>query len=213
MKKFLYSVIIIGSFAFYAIFQNKLGSNPNSLAAVSVVSPSSSTLSVSNPPTQTPISNEPPQNSANNTPTPTQVPQTPVPTPAPVQATPQPTPVKTVPKPTPVYTAPPQPTPTPPPAPKGQYTDGQYTGSVADAYYGNIQVEVTISGGKLTDVSFLQYPSDRSYSRYVNGQAMPYLKAEAIAAQSANVDIVSGATDSSQAFQQSLASALAQAKT
>jgi uncharacterized protein with FMN-binding domain len=219
MKKFLYSFIIIGGFAFYAIYQNKLGLSPNSLAAA-VVAPSTSTLSVANTPTQTPISNEPPQNPANNIQTPTQI--TPTPTPTPVQTAPQPTPVKTSPKPTPVYTAPPQPTPTPPPAPtptptpppqpKGQYTDGQYTGSVADAYYGNIQVQATISGGKLTNVTFLQYPSDRSYSRSVNGQAMPYLKAEAIAAQSANVDIVSGATDSSQAFQQSLASALAQAQ-
>ena len=98
-----------------------------------------------------------------------------------------------------------------PPAQPGQYKDGSYTGSAADAFYGNIQVQVTISGGKITDVQFLQYPSDRSTSIAINSQAMPYLKQEAIQAQSANVDIVSGATDSSQAFQESLQSALAQA--
>ena len=110
---------------------------------------------------------------------------------------------------TPTQSAPP---PTPAPKPKGQYVDGTYTGSVADAYYGNIQVEATVSGGKLTNVTFLQYPSDRSTSRYINSQAMPLLRQEAISAQSANVDGVSGATDSSQAFIESLSSALAQAK-
>ena len=109
-------------------------------------------------------------------------------------------------------------TPTPgqaaanPPATQGQYKNGTYTGSTADAYYGNVQVQVTISGGRITAVNFLQYPSDRSTSVYINSQAMPYLQQEAIAAQSAQVNVVSGATYTSQAFQQSLASALAQAQ-
>lgn len=98
-----------------------------------------------------------------------------------------------------------------PAAAAGQYVDGTYTGSAANAYYGNIQVKATISGGKLTDVTFLQYPNDRNTSVYINQQAMPALRAEAIQAQSANVDGVSGASDSSAAFKQSLASALAQA--
>ena len=102
-------------------------------------------------------------------------------------------------------------TPTPAPA-AGQYKNGQYTGSVADAFYGNLQVEAIIQGGKLTDVQFLTYPSDRQHSAQINQQAMPILTSEAIAAQSANVNIISGATQSSQAFQQSLASALAQAQ-
>ena len=92
------------------------------------------------------------------------------------------------------------------------YKDGTYTGSAADAYYGNIQVSATISGGKITNVEFLQYPNDNPHSISVNTQAMPYLKQEAIAAQSAQVDIVSGATDTSDAFIQSLSSALAQAQ-
>jgi len=92
------------------------------------------------------------------------------------------------------------------------YKDGQYTGSSADAYYGFIQVLAVISGGKLTDVRFLQYPNDRSNSIYINSQAMPYLKQEALQAQSGNVNIISGATDTSQAFIQSLSSALDKAK-
>ncbi len=93
----------------------------------------------------------------------------------------------------------------------GKYKDGTYTGSVADAYYGNIQVKAVIKNGELADVVFLQYPNDRSTSREINGQAMPYLKSEAIQAQSGNVNIVSGATDSSIAFKQSLNSALSKA--
>jgi len=108
------------------------------------------------------------------------------------------------------------PTPTPAPAavaknPAGQYKDGTYTGSVADAFYGGVQVAAVISGGRLTDVQILQYPTDRGHSAQIGQQAMPILKSEAIASQSANVDIVSGATQDSQAFEQSLQSALSQA--
>jgi uncharacterized protein with FMN-binding domain len=107
---------------------------------------------------------------------------------------------------------------TPPPRPSAVpvrpsgFRDGSYTGDVADAFYGNIQVRAVISGGRLTDVQFLQYPSDRRTSVEINTQAMPYLKAEALQAQSSQVDIVSGATDSSLAFIQSLGSALSQAR-
>jgi uncharacterized protein with FMN-binding domain len=93
----------------------------------------------------------------------------------------------------------------------GQYKDGTYTGTVANAFYGNLQAVVTISGGMITDVTFPQAPSG-GHSSQVSAFALPALKQEAIAAQSANVNIVSGATQDSQAFQQSLASALAQAK-
>lgn len=93
-----------------------------------------------------------------------------------------------------------------------QYKDGTYTGSVADAYYGNVEVSATVSGGKLTDVKFLQYPDTHSTSVVINQQAMPYLQQEAIQAQSSNVQVISGATYTSQAFIQSLASAFAQAK-
>ena len=104
------------------------------------------------------------------------------------------------------------PTQTVPAQPKSQYKNGVYTGSIADAYYGYVQVKATISGGQITDVTFLQYPTSHSTSVYINQQAMPYLKQEAIQAQSANVSGVTGATDTSQAFIQSLGSALAQAR-
>ncbi len=100
-------------------------------------------------------------------------------------------------------------TPTPS---QGQYKDGTYVGSVADAWYGNVQVKAIISNGAISDVKFLQYPNTHSYSVYVNSQAMPYLTQEAVQTQNANVDIISGATQTSLAFIQSLQSALAQAK-
>lgn len=116
---------------------------------------------------------------------------------------------------TPTPTTPPGSTPppaTPTPKQLAGYRDGSYTGSVADAFYGNVQVKAVISGGKISDVQFLQYPNDRRTSIEINSQAMPYLTQEAIQAQSANVNGVSGASQTSAAFVQSLQSALNQAK-
>jgi uncharacterized protein with FMN-binding domain len=92
------------------------------------------------------------------------------------------------------------------------YKDGSYTGSVADAQWGVIQVNAVISGGKISDVQFLQYPNERERSVEINGYADPQLTQEAIQAQSAQVDIVTGATDTSEAFMQSLNDALTQAQ-
>lgn len=97
-------------------------------------------------------------------------------------------------------------------AKKLSYKNGVYIGIAADAIYGYIQVKTTVLNGKITNVQFLQYPNDRNQSIEINTQAMPLLKQEAIQAQSASVDIISGATDSSQAFILSLQSALDQAK-
>ncbi len=94
-----------------------------------------------------------------------------------------------------------------------KYKDGAYTGSVADATYGNIQVKVTVQGGKITDVSFLQFPDKPGHTTEVTSFALPVLKQEAIAVQSANVDNVSGATQTSDGFKVTLQSALDQAKT
>lgn len=92
------------------------------------------------------------------------------------------------------------------------YKNGQYTGSVTDAFYGNIQVQITISSGKMTHVTFLQSPHDQDTSVQINQEYDPVMAQEAIQAQSAQVNIVSGATQSSQAFIQSLQDALQKAK-
>jgi uncharacterized protein with FMN-binding domain len=100
-----------------------------------------------------------------------------------------------------------------PTTPSGSlYKDGSYTGSQADAQWGYIQVKAIIKNGKITDVQFLQYPNERNRSVEINAYADPQLTTEAIQAQSANVDVITGATDTSQAFIQSLTDALNQAK-
>jgi uncharacterized protein with FMN-binding domain len=96
--------------------------------------------------------------------------------------------------------------------PGSLYKDGTFTGSVADAQWGYVQVRAVIQRGRITDVRFVQYPNDRSRSVYINSWADPQLTSEAIQAQSAQVDIVTGATDTSVAFMQSLADALSQAQ-
>ncbi len=96
--------------------------------------------------------------------------------------------------------------------PGSLYKDGSYTGSVADAQWGVVQVKAVITNGKISNVQFLQYPNDRNRSIYINSIADPQLSSEAIQAQSAQVDIVTGATDSSMAFMQSLSDALSQAR-
>ena len=99
-----------------------------------------------------------------------------------------------------------------PPAPtaiaRGQYKDGTYAGAVVDAFYGMVQVKAVVQNGKLANVQFVQYPNDRRTSVRINSIAMPYLTTEAIQAQSANVDIITGATLTSEAFAQSLQTAL-----
>lgn len=96
--------------------------------------------------------------------------------------------------------------------PNALYKDGTYTGSVADAQWGNVQIQVVIQGGKIANITFLQYPNERERSVFINSYADPRLVSEAIQAQSATVDAITGATDSSEAFIQSLSDALTQAQ-
>ncbi len=99
-----------------------------------------------------------------------------------------------------------------PQAASSSYRDGNYTGDVADAYFGQVDVQAVIQGGKITNVQFLDYPHDRRTSVRINSIAIPYLQSEAIQAQNAQVDIISGATLTSEAFIQSLQSALDKAR-
>ena len=90
-------------------------------------------------------------------------------------------------------------------------TDGTFDGPAIDAFYGLVQIEANVQSGRLVALKVLQYPSDRRTSIAINRQALPILKREAIAAQSAHIDIVSGATLTSEAFIESLGAALRQA--
>lgn len=92
------------------------------------------------------------------------------------------------------------------------YANGTYIGAASDAYYGTMQVRAVVSSGRIATVQFLQHPSDRSTSRAINAKAMPILASEAVQSQDSSVNVVSGATFSSQAFEQSLRFALIQAQ-
>ena len=96
-------------------------------------------------------------------------------------------------------------------AAKLAYVDGEFTGPAINAYYGVVQIQAIVQGGRVARLKVLQYPSDRQTSVAINRQALPMLRDEVIAAQSANVDIISGATLTSAAFIKSLGKALEQA--
>ena len=84
------------------------------------------------------------------------------------------------------------------------------TGSVAQTRWGPVQVELTVAGGKITKVSVLQYPSGNGKDQEINSYALPILVQETVDAQSASIDMVSGATVTSTGYIQSLQSALDQ---
>lgn len=84
------------------------------------------------------------------------------------------------------------------------------TGSVFSSRYGNTQVQVTISAGTITGVTAVQLPVG-GRSGAISAYVEPILSSEALQAQSANIDIVSGATYTSEAYARSLQSALDQA--
>ncbi|WIY00746.1 FMN-binding protein [Amycolatopsis mongoliensis] len=86
--------------------------------------------------------------------------------------------------------------------------DGTFTGSAADTRYGPVQVQITVSGGKITDVQAIEYPQESGRDVRINSAAVPELNQEALQAQSAQIDTVSGATYTSEGYQQSLQSAI-----
>ncbi len=90
--------------------------------------------------------------------------------------------------------------------------DGTYTGSSANTRYGLLQVQITVSGGSITDVQVPEYPSSNGRDQQINSRALPTLMQETIQAQSAQVDMVSGATYTSTGYRTSLQSALDQAR-
>ncbi len=102
----------------------------------------------------------------------------------------------------------PTPTPdatrTPKPTSSSQVIDGK----VVNTRYGAVQVEITVKNGKVTDVQALQLPYDRQYSAEISQYVEPYLRQEALQAQSANIDLISGATYTSDGYARSLQSAL-----
>jgi uncharacterized protein with FMN-binding domain len=103
------------------------------------------------------------------------------------------------------------PTPTPKPAGTG-LKSGTFTGQNAANFFGPVQVQVVIAGGRITDVKVVQSPNDNPQSAYIASVAMPLLRQEVLQAQSAQISILSGATYDSQSYAQSVQSALDMAR-
>ena len=105
-------------------------------------------------------------------------------------------------------TKPTTPAPTTPAKPVGGVS-GSFTGAVSVTRYGNVQVKITVENGKITDAQAVQVPSGRN-DRYTQ-MSVPVLRERTIAAQSANIQAVSGASFTSYGWYTSLASAIAKA--
>jgi uncharacterized protein with FMN-binding domain len=87
---------------------------------------------------------------------------------------------------------------------------GTVQGPSVDMRWGLVQVTIVVKNKQLMDVEATA-PTERQRSADINGQAIPWLRSEALQAHSANINLISGATMTSDAFTQSLQAALAQA--
>lgn len=86
--------------------------------------------------------------------------------------------------------------------------DGTYTGTSSSTRWGPVQVQITVSGGKITAVNVLSYPKSDNRSASINATAVPRLVQSTLSAQSANISSVSGATYTSAGYKTSLQSAI-----
>ena len=107
---------------------------------------------------------------------------TPAPTPAVAAAPPTPNPVRTV------------------------------DGPVVNMRWGPVQVAVTLRGTAITDVNALELPTDHVRSAFISQTVAPMLRTEVLQTQSANINVISGATYTTEAYAQSLQSALDSAR-
>lgn len=86
--------------------------------------------------------------------------------------------------------------------------DGTYTGDPVATRYGDVQVQITVSGGRITAADAIAYPNADRHDQQINAYAIPILNSEAVDAQSASIDAVSGATVTSEGYLTSLQSAI-----
>jgi uncharacterized protein with FMN-binding domain len=85
---------------------------------------------------------------------------------------------------------------------------GTYPGAVVQTRFGAVQVQITVQSGKITDVTALQLTDAERKSIQISNRAAPLLRTEVLAAQSADVQTISGATVTSDAYLSSLQAAL-----
>lgn len=98
--------------------------------------------------------------------------------------------------------------PTQPAATPTKAASGTFLGASVQTRYGPVQIKITYAAGRVTGVVAVQLPSGRSRDAEINNYAVPILERETLAAQSANINAVSGATYTSDGYVQSLQSAL-----
>jgi uncharacterized protein with FMN-binding domain len=120
--------------------------------------------------------------------------QTVAPSPAQTQATIAPTPVKTT---------------TPQPTPTVKSINGTFTGPVVDVSYGNVQVQITVTNGKITDAQALIAPTGKN-DKYTK-MSLPTLRQQTLAAQSTSIQGVSGASYTTYGWRKSLQGAMVKA--
>jgi uncharacterized protein with FMN-binding domain len=92
--------------------------------------------------------------------------------------------------------------------PRTQADTTTVNGTVAQTRWGPVQVQVRIDNGHIVDVRALQQPTGSDRDTEINGYALPRLRDEVLAAQSAHIDMVSGATVTSGGYVESLQAAL-----
>ena len=177
-------------------------SNPTEAPAVDQSTPSTKATSIAKP------SEKPTKSSA-----PTKTSSTPA-----TNSTPLPTPTLTTPQtpssaptvaPTPTKTATPTPTKTATPTPTAKSINGTFTGPVVDVSYGNVQVQITVVNGQITDAQALIAPTGKN-DKYTR-MALPKLKQQTLAAQSTNIQGASGASYTTYGWRKSLQGAMVKA--
>ncbi|MEN3357041.1 MAG: hypothetical protein V7637_1023 [Mycobacteriales bacterium] len=87
-------------------------------------------------------------------------------------------------------------------------TSGTFTGGSVDTRWGPVQVQITVADGKITDAQAVVYPQGNHRDIEINDYALPLLQQEAVQAQSAQIDAISGATVTSDGYISSLQSAI-----
>jgi len=87
-------------------------------------------------------------------------------------------------------------------------SSGSYDGSVVQTRWGPVQVRITVAEGRITDVTAVTYPNGNQRDEEINAHALPILHDQAVKAQSAGIDSVSGATVTSDGYRESLQAAI-----
>jgi uncharacterized protein with FMN-binding domain len=131
----------------------------------------------------------------------------------PVAAAPPPSPAPATsetPSSAPAAPAAPAATAMPTPAPTNRPANGSFTGALVPTRFGDVQVRIVVTSGRVTDVVAVQMPSDRARSAEITQYVTPVLRSEVIRAQNAQIDVISGATFTSEAYAESVNDAMRQ---